>query len=160
MGWRRVSWIAGITRRFRVVVRYAFAVIIGAMLIGAPSSGATVRRGPRLLRTDNSNQFQVRPRSIVIGMVSIDSIHWARWSTSADGAGVARVPSAGGALRSDAATIRAYRARGGVYTRMSWAYGSGSGRYTESDVLLQGSGVHFWRVCAFPGYRSNSPVCR
>ena len=33
MGWRRVSWKAGITRRFRVVVRYAFAVIIGAMLI-------------------------------------------------------------------------------------------------------------------------------
>ena len=118
------------------------------------------RHGPRLLRTDNSNQSQVRPRSIVVGMASIDRIHWARWSTTANGRGVARVPSAGGGVRPHAATIRAWRARRGVYTRLRWAYGSGAGRYSEYDVLLQGSGAHFWRVCAFPGYRSNSPVCR
>ena len=130
------------------------------MLIGAPSADAVGLHGPRLLRTDNSNQFGMRPHSIVIGMVSIGSIHWARWSTTANGRGVARVPSAGGAVRPYAATIRAWRARRGVYTRLSWGYGSGSGRYTEYDVLLKGSGAHFWRVCAFPGYRSNSPVCR
>jgi hypothetical protein len=157
---RHASRIANIAQRFRLAARYAFAVLAGAILIGAPSAGAAGRLGPRVLGTDNSNQFQVRPRSMVVGMVSIDSIHWARWSTTANGRGVARVPSAGGGLRPTAATIRAWRARRGVYTRLWWAYGSGSGRYTESDVLLQGSGAHFWRVCAFPGYRSNSPVCR
>jgi hypothetical protein len=135
-------------------------MIAGAMVIGAPTAGATGRHGPRLLRTDNSNQFQVRPGSIVVGMVSIGGIHWARWSTTANGRGVAQVPSGSEGVRPHAATIRASRARGGVYTRLSWAYGSGSGRYTESDVLLKRSNAHFWRVCAFPGYHSNSPACR
>jgi hypothetical protein len=155
-----VSSIANITQRFRLAAGYAFMVLAGAMLIGASSADGAGRHGPRLLRIDNSNQFQVRPRSIVIGMVAIDRIHWARWSTTANGRGVARVPSAGGGVRPHPATIRAWRARQGVYTRLRWAYGSGSGRYSEYDALLQSSGAHFWRVCAFPGYRSNSPVCR
>jgi hypothetical protein len=151
-----------IAQRFRVVARYGCALLAGTVLfggIGAAGAGAA-GRGPSLLRTDNSNQFQVRPRSMVVGMVSIDSIHWLHWSATANGRGVARIPYAGSVPRPEAAVIRASRVRGGVYTRLSWSYGSGAGRYSESDVLLHGSGVHFWRVCAFPGYRSNSAVCR
>lgn len=149
-----------IARLRRLACRCAFVVLAGAVLSGAPAAGATGHHDPRLLKTDNSDRFAVRPRSIVVGMVSINSIHWARWSATANGHAVARVPSAGGAVRPHAATIRAWRVRHGVYTRLRWAYGSGSSRYFEDDVLLQGSGAHFWRVCAFPGYRSNSAGCR
>lgn len=97
---------------------------------------------------------------MVVGMVSIDSVHWVRWSATANGRGVARVPYAGRGVYPHAATIQAWRARRGVYTRLWWTYGSGSDRYTEYDVLLHGSGAYFWRVCAFPGYRSTSAVCR
>ena len=139
---------------------FASLLLAGAALSGVPTAGATGRHAARVLQTDNSNRFEVRPRTMVVGMVSIDSIHWVRWSASANGHGVARVPSAGGPVHRHATTIRVWRVRRGVYTRLRWAYGSGSGRYSEYDMLLHGSGAHFWRVCAFPGYRSNSAVCR
>ena len=149
-----------IAQRCRATARTAFVVLASALVAGATAAEAAGGHDPRLLRTDSGNHFQVRPRSIVVGMVAINAIHWGGWSATANGRGLARIPYAGGAPHTYAAVVQAWRVRRGVYTRLWWAYGSGSGRYTEYDVLLQGSGVHFWRVCAFPGYRSNSAVCR
>lgn len=53
-----------ITQRFGVVASCAFVLPAGMVLTGAPTAWAAGRHSPRLLRADNSNQFQVRARSI------------------------------------------------------------------------------------------------
>jgi hypothetical protein len=132
-------------------------------LLGA-AHAAGRSAAPHLL-TSGGRDFRVRPATMVVGMVEITGpdvsapaygaghrghIMWSRWATEADGRGEAWVPNGpGGGVRPHAASVRAWRVRGGRYTRLWWAYGVGSHRYQEWDQLMRFGDAYDWRVTRF-----------
>ena len=94
-------------------------------LLSAASSAGTART-PRLL-INAGRTFQVRPATIVVGMVAITGskvsaqalraghyghIHWLRWSGKAIGHGRAWVPDGPRGVRPFPAAVRAWRVKG------------------------------------------------
>lgn len=93
---------------------------------------------------------QVGPRARRAGRDG--HIRWTRWSSQASGRGRAWVPNGpGGCVRPYAAAVRAWRVRGGRYTRLWWSYGGGSHRYQEWDKLMRFGGTYNWRVVRYTG---------
>lgn len=131
-------------------------------LLGMPAATATAGSRPPRLLTNFGNSFQVRPASVVFGMVGITGpdvtptaffaghyghIVWVRWSSvEALGHGRAWVPNGPQTPRPFPATVRAWRVRDGRYTRVEWTAGAGSHVYTEWDELLGSGGNHYWRL--------------
>lgn len=133
------------------------------LLSAADSAGTT--RVPRLL-TNAGRSFQVRPAFIVVGMVGITGskvsaaqyrarsyghIRWLRWSSQAIGHGRAWVPNGPRGVRPYPADVRAWGVQAGRYTRLWWAYGTGSHRYQEWDKLMRFGGSYDWRVLRYTG---------
>jgi hypothetical protein len=122
------------------------------------------QRAPRLL-TNYGRTFQVRPATIVVGMVQVTGpdvsgpayragrhghIRWLRWSSEAIGRGRAWVPAGpGGGVRPYPAAVRAWGIRAGRYTRLWWSYGVGSNRYQEWDKLMRFGATYDWRVVQY-----------
>ena len=141
---------------------------LGLALLGMPAATAAAGpRAPRLL-TNFGDSFQVRPALVVFGMVGITGpdvtaaayqagnyghIVWARWSANgAFGHGRAWVPNGPqGSVLPYPATVRAWRARDGRYTRVEWTAGAGSHRYVEWDNLVRSSGSYDWRYVRSTG---------
>ncbi len=137
---------------------------LGLSLLSASSSAGTTRK-PRLL-INTGHTFQVRPATIVEGMVAITGpkvtarafraghyghIRWRRWSSEAIGHGRAWVPNGPRGVRPFPATVRAWGVKAGRYTRLWWTYGKGSQRYQEWDKLMRFGGSYGWRVLRFTG---------
>jgi hypothetical protein len=142
-------------------VSAATCCAVALSLLGA--AHAAGKPGTPHLLTNRGRDFQVRPAAIVVGMVEITGPHvagptngsaghirWSRWASEADGRGEAWVPDGpGGAASPYAASVRAWRVRGGRYTRLWWAYRLGSHRYQEWDQLMRFGGAYDWRVMRF-----------
>jgi hypothetical protein len=137
----------------------ALSGVLSATAAGGP-------RPPRLL-INAGHSFQVRPAMVVLGMVAITGpnvspmafdagryghIVWARWSHEALGHGRAWVPNGPQQpVRPYPATVRAWRVRGGHYTRLQWTYGIGRHAYTEWDDLMRFGHGYDWRVARYTG---------
>jgi hypothetical protein len=153
----------------RVMACWGIALTALAMSSADAAAGA---RGPTLLQNAGTS-FRVRPAMIVIGMVPITGprvgwhayraghyghIRWSLWGRRAAGRGRAWVPSdVSHEVRPYPAVVNASRVRRGRYTRLWWAYGTGSGRYTEWDNLMRFGHRYAWRVVRFCGRRTCYP---